>query len=73
MIMIIISLIFTAVPLDFSPALNEKLPITIGAIIFILFGEVIIYVKKLRRERKKMAKRIVGSTLNKMALECRRI
>ena len=34
MIMIIISLIFTAVPLDFSPAaLNEKLPITIGAII----------------------------------------
>ncbi len=44
MIMIIISLIFTAVPLDFSPAaLNQKLPITIGAIIFILFCEVIIY------------------------------
>ncbi|MDU1134056.1 MAG: APC family permease [Enterococcus faecalis] len=53
MIMIIISLIFTAVPLDFSPAaLNEKLPITIGAIIFILFGEVIIYVKKIKKGTK---------------------
>ncbi|MEG2708341.1 MAG: APC family permease [Vagococcus sp.] len=52
MIMIIISLIFTAVPLDFSPdALTEKLPITIGAIIFILFGEAIIKIKHIKKEK----------------------
>ena len=51
MIMILISLIFTAVPLQFDAAtLSEQLPITIGAIVFILFGEGIIIVKNIKKE-----------------------
>lgn len=51
MIMILISLVFTALPLQFDAAsLNEQLPITIGAIVFILFGEGIIWVKKIKKE-----------------------
>lgn len=51
MLMIIISLIFTAIPLQFDAAtLTEQLPITIGAIIFILFGEAIIVFKKITKE-----------------------
>ena len=43
MIIIIISLIFTAIPLQYDKAsLTEQLPITIGAIIFIVIGELII-------------------------------
>ncbi len=43
MILIIVSIIFTAVPLSFDPdTLSATLPITIGAIIFIVLGEVII-------------------------------
>lgn len=42
MVVIIVSLIFTAVPLSFDSAtLEATLPITIGAIIFILIGEFI--------------------------------
>ncbi|MFV0382027.1 MAG: APC family permease [Breznakia sp.] len=42
MIVIIISLIFTAIPLSFdSETLNATLPITIGALIFVLIGEII--------------------------------
>ncbi|MCO8292252.1 APC family permease [Tetragenococcus halophilus] len=51
MLMIIISLIFTAVPLEFDPAyLSEQLPITIGAIIFILIGEFIIFYLKVKKK-----------------------
>ncbi len=43
MVLIIISIIFTAVPLSFdSETLAEVLPITIGSIIFLLLGEIII-------------------------------
>ena len=49
MIIIIISLIFTAIPLQYDKAsLTEQLPITIGAIIFIVIGELIIKFKKIR-------------------------
>lgn len=47
MIMLIISLIFTAVPLQFdAETLQSILPITIGAVIFILIGEIIVRVKR---------------------------
>ncbi len=50
MIMIIISLIFVAIPLSFdSETLAATLPITIGAIIFILIGEIIIKVLKVKK------------------------
>lgn len=43
MVLIIVSIIFTAVPLSFDPeTLAYTLPITIGAIIFIIIGEVVI-------------------------------
>lgn len=47
MILIVIALIFTAVPLRFDPeSLAKILPITIGAIIFILLGEFIVNKKR---------------------------
>lgn len=47
MILIIVSIIFTAVPLSFdADTLAATLPITIGAIIFIVLGEIIINMKK---------------------------
>ncbi|MEX2804364.1 APC family permease [Streptococcus sp. H31] len=50
MLLIIISLIFTALPLSFDSAtLASQLPITIGSIIFILAGEVIILIKKIKK------------------------
>lgn len=50
MIIIIISLIFTAIPLSFDKeTLENTLPITIGAIIFVIIGEVIINVKKIKK------------------------
>ncbi|MBL1226986.1 APC family permease [Enterococcus sp. BWR-S5] len=50
MVMIIISLIFTAVPLQFdAESLNEQLPITIGTIVFIIIGEAIIIIKKIKK------------------------
>ncbi len=50
MVMIIIALIFVAIPLDFAPdALAEVLPITIGAILFIVIGEIMIRIKRERR------------------------
>lgn len=50
MILIVVSIIFTAVPMQFDAAtLSEQLPIMIGAIVFILFGEVIIWVKKIKK------------------------
>ncbi|MGC6768651.1 APC family permease [Enterococcus sp. LJL128] len=50
MILILISLVFTALPLQFdAETLNEQLPITIGAIVFVLFGEGIILFKKIKK------------------------
>ena len=47
MILIILSIIFTAVPLSSDPDLiAATLPITVGAIIFIIIGEVIIRINK---------------------------
>lgn len=49
MVLIIVSIIFTAVPLSFdAETLSATLPITIGAIIFIILGEVIIKVKGIK-------------------------
>ena len=49
--MIMISLIFTAIPLQFdAESLSQQLPITIGAIIFALVGEIIIWIKKIKKE-----------------------
>ena len=49
MLMIIISLFFLVVPMSFDAAtLSEILPITVGSIIFILIGEVIIKIKKIQ-------------------------
>lgn len=48
MLMIIISLFFLVVPMSFDAAtLSEVLPITIGSIIFMLIGEIIIKIKKI--------------------------
>lgn len=47
---IVISLIFTAVPLEFdAETLSGKLPITIGSIVFILIGEWILFAKKIKK------------------------
>ncbi|BDR56917.1 APC family permease [Xylocopilactobacillus apis] len=49
--LIVIALIFTAVPLDFSKSsLTEQLPIFIGTIIMVIIGEIIIKVKKVTKE-----------------------
>lgn len=49
MVLIIISLIFTALPLAFdAETLATKLPVTIGSLIFIGIGELIIIVKKIK-------------------------
>lgn len=45
MILIIVSIIFTAVPLS-TAELADKLPILIGAIIFMILGEIIIRIEK---------------------------
>ena len=50
MIIIIISLVFTAIPLQFDAvSLTAQLPITIGSIIFIGIGELIIKVKQIKK------------------------
>ncbi|MFW6676088.1 APC family permease [Lacrimispora sp. AGF001] len=47
MILIVVALIFTAIPLSFdTETLTSKLPITIGAVIFIIIGEVIVNRKR---------------------------
>lgn len=47
MILIIVSIIFTAVPLSFdAETLEGTLPITVGAIIFMILGEIIIRINK---------------------------
>lgn len=47
MILIIVALIFTAIPLSFdSETLMATLPITIGAIIFLAIGEILIAVRR---------------------------
>lgn len=48
MVIILISLVFTALPLS-AQELVGKLPITIGSIIFIAIGEAIILVKKIKK------------------------
>ncbi|RDY32126.1 APC family permease [Lachnotalea glycerini] len=51
MMLIIISLIFLAIPLSFDKeTLEATLPITIGSIIFIMIGELIIKIKKVGKE-----------------------
>ncbi|MBP2623855.1 APC family permease [Streptococcus oricebi] len=50
MILIFISLIFTALPLSLdAQTLAEKLPVTIGSVVFILLGEVLLLVKKIKK------------------------
>lgn len=50
MILILVSLIFTALPLSFdTETLAAQLPITIGSIVFIIIGELIIFVKKIKK------------------------
>lgn len=50
MIMLVVSLIFTAIPLSFdTETLSGTLPITIGAIVCILAGELIIKIKKIEK------------------------
>ena len=47
MLLIVVALIFTAIPLSFdTETLTSKLPITIGAVIFIIIGEVIVNRKR---------------------------
>jgi amino acid transporter len=47
MTLIIVALIFTAVPLSFDPeTLAGVLPITIGAVIFLILGELIVNRKR---------------------------
>ena len=47
MVLIVVALIFTAIPLSFdTETLTSKLPITIGAVIFIIIGEVIVNRKR---------------------------
>jgi amino acid transporter len=49
MILLVISIIFTGVPLSFdAETLSGTLPITIGAVICLLIGELIIIVKKIK-------------------------
>jgi hypothetical protein len=44
-----VSILFLAVPFDTSPeTLSEILPITIGSIVCIILGEIIIKVKKIK-------------------------
>jgi len=48
-ILIVVSILFLAVPFDTSPeTLSEILPITIGSIVCIILGEIIIKVKKIK-------------------------
>lgn len=50
-VLIVISIIFTAVPLSFDKAtLEATLPITIGAIVFIIIGEIILKVKHVKND-----------------------
>ena len=47
MVLIVISIIFTAIPMSFDAAtLAEFLPITIGAVIFIILGEIMIAMRR---------------------------
>jgi len=47
MTLIIVALIFTAVPLSFDPeTLAGVLPITIGAVLFLILGELIVNRKR---------------------------
>ena len=49
MVIILVSIFFTAVPLSFDPAvLAEQLPILIGAILCIAINEIIIKIKKIK-------------------------
>lgn len=53
MIMIIISLIFIAVPMKFDTAsLAQNLPITIGSIVFFIIGEILIKVRNAKNKSK---------------------
>ena len=49
-VMILISLLFTAFPLSFDEVtLADKLPVTIGSLVCLILGEVIIRVKKIKK------------------------
>ena len=66
MALILISIFFTAVPLSFdTDTLSYYLPITIGSILSIVIGEILIAARARRHhseEENGMAKRITGST-----------
>ena len=66
MALILISIFFTAVPLSFdTDTLSYYLPITIGSILSIVIGEILIAARARRhhsQEENVMAKRITGST-----------
>ena len=66
MALILISIFFTAVPLSFdTDTLSYYLPITIGSILSIVIGEILIAARARRHhssEENVMAKRITGST-----------
>ena len=50
MVLIIVSIIFTAVPLSFdAETLAGTLPILIGAVLFVVLGEIMLCVKKVKR------------------------
>lgn len=47
MVLIVISVIFTAIPMSFdADTLTATLPITIGSVIFIIIGEIVIHVSR---------------------------
>ncbi len=53
MVLIVMSVIFTAVPLAFdADTLSAKLPITIGSVIFLILGEIIIHICRKKNEAK---------------------
>jgi len=52
-VLIVIAIIFTAIPLSFDKeTLSEQLPILIGTIIFVLIGEVLILIEEKNRKKR---------------------
>ncbi len=52
MIMLVISIIFTAIPLSFdTETLNATLPITIGAVLFLAIGEVLVVLSNKKQKK----------------------
>jgi len=52
MVLIVVSVFFTAVPLSFdSDTLTATLPITIGSVLFVVIGEIVIHVSRRNVEK----------------------